>query len=68
MYFMGKLSVGVVGVCKKLQFKVNFFLQPISGFDAHLLGARESCRSILRSGILMNRGAENIRDLISVLL
>ena len=41
MYFMGKIAVVVVGVCKKSQNKVNFFLQPILGFDSHLLGARD---------------------------
>ena len=37
--FMGNIAVAVVRVCKKPQ-KNNIFLQPISGFDAHLLGAR----------------------------
>ena len=46
MYFMGKIRAGVAGAHKKSKSKTHKKKsQPISGYDAHLLGARDLKRT-----------------------
>ena len=44
MYSIGKIRMGVAGAHKNPKFKSGKNCQPISDYDAHLLGARDNIR------------------------